>query len=101
MIKPYECTQCGSTDFEDVAAKKVRCASCGSMFEVLTKEPKVVINKGANVVFGKGANVEVRGDIEVKTGANVDVQGKVTVLSDGKQQQFSLKRIDEGENYGQ
>ncbi len=83
MIKPYECTQCGSTDFEDVELKRVRCTSCGSLFEVLTKEPKVVINKGANVVFGKNANV--------------DVQGKVTVLSDGKQGQFKLKRIKEGE----
>ena len=95
MIKIYECTQCGSTDFEGIAIRRVRCTSCGSLYEVLTKEPKVVINKGANVVFGKNANVEVRGDIEVASGAKVDVQGKVTVLSDGKQQQFTLKRIDE------
>ncbi len=97
MIKPYECSQCGSTDFEDVELKRVRCTSCGSLFELLTKEPKVIINKGANVVFGKNANVEVRGDIEVASGANVDVLGKVTVLSDGKQGQFKLKRIKEGE----
>jgi hypothetical protein len=94
MIKPYECTQCGSTDFVDAESGRVRCTSCGSLFEVLTNEPKVVINKGANVIFGKNANVEVHGDIQVQPGANVDVEGKVTVLSDGKQRQFTLKKVE-------
>lgn len=94
MIKPYECTQCGSTDFEDVEKGRVRCSHCGSLFQVLTKEPKVVINKGANVVFGRNANVEICGDIDIESGADVDIQGKVTVLSDGKKQQFTLKKIE-------
>lgn len=100
MIKPYECTQCGSTEFEDLGSRRVRCSHCGSQFEVLTKEPKVVIAKGANVVFGKNANVEIRGDIQVESGADVDVEGHVTVFSDGKPARFELKRIADngGEN---
>lgn len=95
MIKPYECTQCGSTNFEDVSPKRVRCTHCGSLFQLITNEPTLVINKGANVVFGKSANVEIRGDIEVADGANVDVQGKVTVLKGGRPQKFQLKLIQE------
>jgi DNA-directed RNA polymerase subunit RPC12/RpoP len=95
VIKPYECTQCGATDFLDVEAGRVRCASCGSLFEVLTREPRVVINKGAHVVFGKNANVEIRGDMQVQDGAEVNVEGKVTVLSDGKQREFKLKKVKE------
>jgi hypothetical protein len=96
MIKPYECTQCGSTDFEDVNAKRVRCTHCGSLFQLLTGEPNLVINKGANVIFGKNSNVEIRGDIDVQSGANVDIQGKVTVLKGNKKQPFSLKLIRTG-----
>jgi predicted nucleic acid-binding Zn-ribbon protein len=97
MIKPYECTQCGATDFEDVRAKRVRCIHCGSLFQLLTTEPTLVINKGANVVFGKHANVEVRGDIDIQDGAKVDIQGKVTVLKGNKQQKFKLKLIQSGQ----
>jgi hypothetical protein len=96
MIKPYECTQCGSTEFEDISPHRVRCTHCNSLFQLLTNEPKVVINKGAKVVFGKNANVEIRGDIDVQSGADVEVQGKVTVLRGGKKQEFSLKLIEAG-----
>lgn len=96
MIKPYECTQCGSTDFEDVDDKRVRCSHCGSLFQVLTGEPSVVINKGAKVIFGKNANVEIRGDLDIQGGADVDIQGKVTVLKGKKQQEFSLKLLQAG-----
>ncbi len=96
MIKPYECTQCGSTEFEDHGAKRVRCSHCGSLFQVLTDEPKVVISKGANVVFGKTANVEIRGDMEVEDGAKVDIEGKVTVRKGGQQREFKLKLIRKG-----
>ena len=98
MIKPYECTQCGSTDFEDVRAKRVRCTHCGSLFQLLTGDPTLVINKGANVIFGKNAKVEVRGDIDIQDGAKVDIQGNVTVLKGNKQQKFSLKLIQSGNN---
>lgn len=96
MIKPYECTQCGSTDFEDAGVKRVRCVHCGSLFQLLTGEPALVINKGANVIFEKSSNVEIRGDIDVQSGANVDVKGKVTVLKGNKKQEFHLKLIQAG-----
>jgi hypothetical protein len=97
MIKPYECTQCGSTDFEDAGAKRVRCTHCGSLFQLLTGDPALVINKGAKVVFGRHANVEIRGDIDVQSGANVDIQGKVTVLKGKQKQIFSLKLLKAGD----
>lgn len=96
MIKPYECTQCGSTDFEDVNNKRVRCTHCGSLFQLLTGEPSVVINKGAKVIFSKNANVEIRGDMDIQSGANVDIQGKVTVLRGNKKQEFFLELIRDG-----
>jgi DNA-directed RNA polymerase subunit RPC12/RpoP len=96
MIKPYVCTQCGSTDFEEAGAKRVRCTHCGSLFRLLTGEPSLVINKGAKVVFGRNANVEIRGDIDVQSGADVDIQGKVTVLKGKKQQEFKLELIQAG-----
>ncbi|KAF0108868.1 MAG: hypothetical protein FD146_754 [Anaerolineaceae bacterium] len=95
MIKPYECTQCGSTDFADAGGSRVRCSFCGSLFAVLTGDPKLTINKGAKVVFGKNANVEIRGSVQIQDGADVDIQGKVTVLKDGKKQEFKLKLIRE------
>ena len=96
MIKPYECTQCGSTDFDDAGTKRVRCAHCGSLFEVLIGEPILTINKGANVIFGKNANVEIRGDVEIQDGAKVDIQGKITVVKGKKKQEFNLKLIQSG-----
>jgi DNA-directed RNA polymerase subunit RPC12/RpoP len=93
MIKVYECTQCGSTDFQEAGVKRVRCAHCGSLFRVVTTEPALIISKGANVVFGRNANVEVRGDVEIESGANVDFNGKVTLLRGNKKQQFRLELI--------
>lgn len=96
MIKPYECTQCGSTDFEDSGSKRVRCAHCGSLFKVISDEPTLTIARGANVVFGKGANVEIHGDVEVEQGADVDVQGKVTLVKGKKKELFKLELIEKG-----
>ena len=93
MITAFECSQCGSTDFEEVKARQVRCAHCGSLFQVITNTPTVVINPGANVIFGKQANVEIRGDLEVQKGAKVEIQGKVTVLEGNKKKEFRLKLI--------
>jgi DNA-directed RNA polymerase subunit RPC12/RpoP len=97
MIKPYECTQCGSTDFEDVSAERVRCAHCGSLFRVLTDAPGIVIRRGANVTFGADAKVEIRGSMEIESGASVDIEGDVTVVKGkGKRKRrFRLKRIAE------
>ena len=93
MIIAFECSQCGSTDFEEVKSRQVKCAHCGSLFQVITNEPAVVINKGANVVFGKNAKVEIRGDLEVHDGANVEILGKVTILEGKEQKEFKLKLI--------
>ena len=92
-IKPYECTQCGSTSFKDISPKRVRCSHCGSLFQLITNEPTLVIKKGANVTFGKNAQVEIRGDIEINDGAKVDIQGKIDVLKGGQKQEFKLKLI--------
>ena len=97
MIKPYECTQCGGTDFEQAGGKRVRCTHCGSLFEVVTDEPTLLIEKGANVKFLKGSNVEVRGDVEIEGGANVEMDGKLTLLKGGKKQKFELKLIQPGD----
>jgi uncharacterized Zn finger protein len=97
MIKSYECTQCGSTDFIDESNKRVRCSHCGSLFAVLTNDPTLIINKGARVVFGKSANVEIHGDLEVQDGANVDIQGKVILMKGNKQQAFQLKLVEKGQ----
>jgi hypothetical protein len=96
MIKPYECTQCGSTDFDDAGPKRVRCAHCGSLFQLLTGEASLVIRKGANVTFGKSANVEIHGDVEIQPGANVDVEGNVTMVKGKRKQRFVLQLIPEG-----
>ncbi len=93
MITAFECSQCGSTEFEELKARQVKCGHCGSLFQVISREPVVVINKGANVVFGRNAKVEIRGDLEVQEGANVEILGKVTVLEGKKQKEFQLKLI--------
>ena len=93
MISSFECAQCGSTEFIDVSARRVDCVYCKSQYKLITKEPVLVINKGANVIFGKNADVEIRGDIEVQSGATVELQGKVTVLSGNRKQEFQLKLI--------
>jgi DNA-directed RNA polymerase subunit RPC12/RpoP len=93
MITAFECSQCGSTEFVELKVRQARCAHCGSLFQVITNEPVVVINKGANVVFGKNARVEIRGDLEVQDGANVEILGKVTILEGKEQKEFKLKLI--------
>jgi len=98
MISSFECAQCGSTEFIEVGARRVDCAYCKSQYQLITKEPVLVINKGANVIFGKNADVEIRGDIEVQSGANVDIQGKVTVHDGNKKQDFQLTLIKDNHN---
>jgi rubredoxin len=93
MLKNYECTQCGSTDFEDAGFRRVRCAHCGSLYEVLTDDPKLTILPGADVIFEKGADVEIHGDVEVQPGAKVDVQGKITLLKGNQKRSFQLRLI--------
>ena len=96
MLRNYECTQCGSTDFEEAGLRRLRCAHCGSLYEVLTDEPKLTILPGADVTFERSADVEVRGDVEVQPGARVDVQGKVTIVKGGEKRRFQLRLIQPG-----
>jgi DNA-directed RNA polymerase subunit RPC12/RpoP len=96
-IKLYECSQCGSTDFEDAGPQRARCSHCGSLFKVLTDEPKLTILKGANVVFGKNANVEIHGDVEIQDGADVDIQGKILLVKGSQKRIFDLKLINKGD----
>lgn len=94
MLKTFECTQCGSTDFDDIENHRVRCSYCGSRFEVFHDEPRLRINKGAHVIFGDHANVEIRGDMEIESGANVDIRGKVTLLKGKGKKEFTLDLIE-------
>jgi hypothetical protein len=89
----FECTQCGSTEYEQVGPKRICCVHCGSLFQVLTDDPTLEISKGANVVIGKTANVEVRGDLEIESGAKVEIEGKVTVLKNGKQREYKYELL--------
>ena len=93
MITAFECSQCGSTEFEEIKKRKVRCAHCGSLFQVITNTPVVTISEGANVVFGRTANVEIKGDMEIEKGAKVEILGKVTVLEGKQPKEFKLKLI--------
>jgi uncharacterized Zn finger protein len=96
MIELYECTQCGATDFEEAGGRKVRCTHCGSLFEMLTDDPALIILKGANVTFTKNARVEVRGDVEIEGGANVNIDGEVTLVKGKKKKKFELRLLRAG-----
>lgn len=97
-METYECTQCGSTNFEDAGKQRVRCSHCSSLFQLITDEPTLTIGKGANVTFGRNADVEVHGDIDIQDGARVDIQGNVTVLKGNKKTKFTLKLIEKNDS---
>ncbi len=86
MGKRFECTQCGSTQFDKIDETKLKCVYCKSLYEIprIDKKgefvPQVIIKKGANVVFGKNSNVEIRGDLIVEDGAHVSFLGKLTLV---------------------
>ncbi len=96
MEKLFECTQCGSTDFDDAGSRKVRCSHCHSLYQVITDEPKLTILKGANVVFGKNANVEIHGDVEIQDGAEVDIQGRILLVKGEQKRIFRLELLETG-----
>jgi hypothetical protein len=93
MIKPYECTQCGSTEFKEIAQDRIQCSFCASLFEVLRKDPQLRINNGARVIFGEHANVEIRGNMEIEKGADVEIQGKITLVKGIGNGEFTLNLI--------
>jgi hypothetical protein len=96
MEKLFECTQCGSTDFDEAGTRQVRCSHCHSLYQVITDEPKLTILKGANVVFGKNANVEIHGDVEIQDGAKVDIQGKILLVKGQQKRIFKMKLVEKG-----
>jgi uncharacterized Zn finger protein len=97
QLKLYECSQCGSSDFEETDVRQVRCCHCGSLYQVLTDEPKVTILKGANVVFGKNANVEIHGDMEIQSGADVEIQGRILMVKGKQKRIFKLELLEKGQ----
>jgi uncharacterized Zn finger protein len=96
MEKLFECTQCGSTDFEEAGSRQVRCSHCHSLYQVITDEPKLTILKGANVVFGRNANIEIHGDVEIQDGAEVDIQGKILLVKGQQKKVFKLELLEKG-----
>ncbi len=90
-IKKYECTQCGSHDFEELGDNKIKCSYCSTIFRVsdgAENKPKVIIGKGANVVFGKSSNVTIKGGVKIEEGANVQFLGKLDILEIGDEEKI-------------
>ena len=93
-LKKYECTQCGSHDFEELAESKIKCRYCSTIYRVTepaAAKPKVIIGKGANVVFGKSSNVIIKGGVEIKEDANVQFLGKLEILELGDEEKMKGK----------
>lgn len=91
QLKKYECTQCGSHDFEELGNDKIKCKYCSTVYRVTepaASKPKVIIGKGANVVFGKSSNVTIKGGVEIKEGANVQFLGKLDILEIGDEEKI-------------
>ena len=90
-LKKYECSQCGSHEFEELDGNKVKCSYCSTIYRITeSKEntPKIIIGKGANVVFGKNSNVTIKGGVEIKEGANVQFLGKLDILEMGDEEKI-------------
>jgi len=90
-LQKYECTQCGSHDFEELAGNNIKCNYCLTKYHVsepAENKPKVIIGKGANVVFGKSSNVTIKGGVEIKEGANVQFLGKLDILELGDEEKI-------------
>ena len=90
-LKKYECTQCGSHDFEELAENKIKCKYCSTIYKVTepeTAKPKVIIGKGANVVFGKSSNVVIKGGVKIEGEANVQFLGKLEIIEEGDKDKY-------------
>ena len=90
-LKKYECTQCGSHDFEELAENKIKCKYCSTIYKVTepeTAKPKVIIGKGANVVFGKSSNVTIKGGVKIEGEANVQFLGKLEIIEEGDKDKY-------------
>lgn len=90
-LQKYECTQCGSHDFEELAENKIKCKYCLTVFKVTEPEsakPKVIIGKGANVIFGKSSNVTIKGGVKIEGEANVQFLGKLEIIEEGDKEKM-------------
>lgn len=93
-IKGFKCIQCGSSDFEEEADSKLRCAYCYSLYAYEAEPPSppkanVIIRKGAKVSFGKHAHVTIRGGLEIEDGAEVAFNGKVVLIEKGSDENIA------------
>jgi|SRR4030095_16185725 len=90
-LEKFECSQCGSHDYEEPEKGKIKCAYRGTIFrtkEEPAKSPKVIIGKGANVVFGEKSNVTIKGGVKIDEGANVQFLGKLEVIELGDEEKI-------------
>lgn len=90
-LEKFECTQCGSGEYEKLADNKIKCCYCGTIFRVKSErpeEPKVVIKKGANVVFGEKSNVTIKGGVSIEEGANVSFLGHLEIIEKGDEEKI-------------
>ena len=95
-IERYECSQCGSSEFEELKKDKVQCIYCDSQYQVVPPEKEqgggVVIREGANVTFGKNSKVVIKGGLEIEEGANVKMLGELLILKKGSPEKIEEAR---------
>ena len=90
-LEKFECTQCGSSDYESLPDSKIKCSYCGTVFKVKNEQgdkPKVIIRKGANVIFGEKSNVTIKGGVSIEEGANVSFLGKLEIIEKGDEEKI-------------
>jgi uncharacterized Zn finger protein len=91
MLEKFECTQCGSHEYEEPEEGKIKCGYCGTVYKVKeepVKQPKVIIGKGANVIFGEKSNVTIKGGVKIEQGANVQFLGKLEIFELGDEEKI-------------
>ena len=71
-IQGFNCTQCGSSDFDQQKENYARCSYCLSLYLINNSSGKqkksagITIISGANVVFVKNTNVTISSGFEVE-----------------------------------
>lgn len=103
-IVNFQCSQCGSSDFETEGQDKLRCTYCSSLFGIEKPAKKqnsgVIIQKGAKVTFGKNANVIIKGGLNIEEGAEVEINGNINLIEKSADDEIQsaknkLKKIQE------
>lgn len=90
-LEKFECTQCGSSDYESLPDSKIKCSYCGTVFKIKDKkaeQPKVIIKKGANVIFGEKSHVTIKGGVSIEEGANVSFLGMLEIVEKGDEEKI-------------